>query len=626
MAEAAAGPTSCRRSSCPTLVQRVRRVLHAPVPRPRRCPTSCSRPAGSTARARCGSSGTSCCRSPGRRWRCSGMLTFMHGLERLLLAARRAHRSRTRPCRSPSSSLASGYIQRLRADPGRHAARHAAAPGRVRRSSAGRSSAASCRERSRDDPHPDRRVRPRRHRRRSCRDAEPSRPASSGARPPRPTRSRARSREDGRGAVDLGHLLPRRPGAVAGGDTGDVACDHYHRYARGRRADAPSWAWAPTGSRSSWPRVQPTAPGRSTRAGLDFYDRLVDELLDAGIDPWLTLYHWDLPQALEDAGGWPTGTPPTGSPSTPAVVARRAGRPGPDLDHAERAVVLGLPRLRLRRARARADRTAGAPSRAAHHLLLGHGLARRALRAARGRRPTLGITLNLDRGRPGDRRAGRRRRGAPRRRPAATGSSSTRCCAAPTRPTSSRTCAAVGATAADRRTATWSSSPRRSTCWASTTTGRQLRRADGRAATGADEHPVIRLRGRSAVPRPAAAGDRDGLADRARRAAPRCCVRLAADYPGVPLVDHRERRGLRRRRSPDGGVDDPDRRRLPATATCAAVHDAIGPGRRRARLLRLVAAGQLRVGLRLRQAVRDRPRRLRDPAAHPEGSAAGTAR
>ncbi|WP_229069786.1 GH1 family beta-glucosidase [Actinoplanes sp. DH11] len=88
------------------------------------------------------------------------------------------------------------------------------------------------------------------------------------------------------------------------GETGDVACDHYHRMpddvqlVKSLGVDAYRFS-------VSWPRVQPRGRGPANQAGLDFYDRLVDELLGAGIDPWLTLYHWDLPQELEDAGGWP---------------------------------------------------------------------------------------------------------------------------------------------------------------------------------------------------------------------------------------------------------------------------------------------------------------------------------
>lgn len=89
----------------------------------------------------------------------------------------------------------------------------------------------------------------------------------------------------------------------AGGDTGDRACDHYHRFREdvGLMADLGAGAYRFS---LAWPRLMPTGRGRANQAGLDFYNRLVDALLDAGIEPWACLYHWDLPQALEDKGGW----------------------------------------------------------------------------------------------------------------------------------------------------------------------------------------------------------------------------------------------------------------------------------------------------------------------------------
>lgn len=108
--------------------------------------------------------------------------------------------------------------------------------------------------------------------------------------------------EDGRGEC-IWTRFSHTPGKVRDGDTGDVACDHYHRYADdvalmqqlGLKAYRLS---------ISWPRVQPQGTGAVNEAGLVFYDRLVDSLLDANIRPFVTLYHWDLPQALQDKGGW----------------------------------------------------------------------------------------------------------------------------------------------------------------------------------------------------------------------------------------------------------------------------------------------------------------------------------
>src|SRR6187200_3798475 len=94
------------------------------------------------------------------------------------------------------------------------------------------------------------------------------------------------------------------PGKVRNGDTGAVACDFYHRY------DADVALMRELGIKGfrfsiAWPRIVPDGRGPVNAAGLDFYDRMVDELLENGIEPFVTLYHWDLPQALEDRGGWP---------------------------------------------------------------------------------------------------------------------------------------------------------------------------------------------------------------------------------------------------------------------------------------------------------------------------------
>ncbi len=109
--------------------------------------------------------------------------------------------------------------------------------------------------------------------------------------------------EDGKGP-SIWDTFCRSPWRVTGGDTGDVACDHYHRYGDdvclmkelGLRAYRFS---------VSWPRILPDGKGKVNHKGLDFYRRLVDALVEAGIKPFATLYHWDLPQALEEAGGWP---------------------------------------------------------------------------------------------------------------------------------------------------------------------------------------------------------------------------------------------------------------------------------------------------------------------------------
>ncbi|HEY2645250.1 MAG TPA: GH1 family beta-glucosidase [Galbitalea sp.] len=111
------------------------------------------------------------------------------------------------------------------------------------------------------------------------------------------------AQEDGRGP-SIWDTFSHTPGRVVNGDTGDVADDHYHRVAadldlmKSLGLEAYRFSIA-------WPRIQPTGSGKVNEKGLAFYSRLVDGLLDRGIRPIATLYHWDLPQALEDAGGWP---------------------------------------------------------------------------------------------------------------------------------------------------------------------------------------------------------------------------------------------------------------------------------------------------------------------------------
>jgi beta-glucosidase len=109
-------------------------------------------------------------------------------------------------------------------------------------------------------------------------------------------------REGGRG-VSIWDTFSHTPGKIANGDTGDVACDHYHRYpediALMRELGLGGYRFS-----IAWPRIFPTGSGRPNAEGLDFYRRLIDELHAAGIVPYVTLYHWDLPQALQDRGGW----------------------------------------------------------------------------------------------------------------------------------------------------------------------------------------------------------------------------------------------------------------------------------------------------------------------------------
>jgi beta-glucosidase len=184
--------------------------------------------------------------------------------------------------------------------------------------------------------------------------------------------------EGGRGP-SIWDTFARAPGSVVGGDTGDVACDHYHRF----RDDVKLMAdLGLTAYRFSiaWPRVQPTGSGPANQAGLDFYRNLVDELLAHGIEPWATLYHWDLPQPLEDAGGWPVRDTAARFAEYAAIVHDALG------DRVNRWITVNEPWCASFlgygsgvHAPGRRDRVSAV--RAAHHLLLGHGLAVTAMQA-----------------------------------------------------------------------------------------------------------------------------------------------------------------------------------------------------------------------------------------------------
>ncbi|MCC4248119.1 MULTISPECIES: GH1 family beta-glucosidase [Microbacterium] len=196
--------------------------------------------------------------------------------------------------------------------------------------------------------------------------------------------------EDGRTA-SIWDAFSRVPDAVINADNGDVACDHYHRYGGDvqlmKRLGLQTYRFS-----TSWSRVRPDG-GALNPKGVDFYKRLVDELLDAGILPWLTLYHWDLPQALQDGGGWAVR-------ETSDLFTEYAL----DMHDALGDRVNVWTTLNEPWCSSFLSYTAGAHAPghysqaegmlAAHHLLLGHGQTVRELRA-RDASLNLGLTLNL---------------------------------------------------------------------------------------------------------------------------------------------------------------------------------------------------------------------------------------
>jgi beta-glucosidase len=198
--------------------------------------------------------------------------------------------------------------------------------------------------------------------------------------------------EDGRGP-SIWDTFSHTPGRSHAGDTGDVAADHYHRCAEDVAIMA---ALALSAYRFSvaWPRIMPAGSGAVNQVGLDFYSRLVDDLLAAAIVPLVTLYHWDLPQALQDAGGWANRDTAERFAEYARVVGAALGDRVPTvttlnepwcsafLGHATGVHAPGI--------------TDGATAlAAAHHLNLAHGLGASALRSVLPPTGQVSLTLNL---------------------------------------------------------------------------------------------------------------------------------------------------------------------------------------------------------------------------------------
>jgi beta-glucosidase len=203
--------------------------------------------------------------------------------------------------------------------------------------------------------------------------------------------------EDGR-TPSIWDTFCRTPGKVRNGDSGDIAADHYHRM---REDVALMKQLGVTDYRFSiaWPRVQPTGRGPAVQKGLDFYRRLTDELLEAGIRPVATLYHWDLPQELEDAGGWPQRETARRFGDYAGIMADALGdrvATWTTLNEPWCAAFLGYGSG----VHAPGRTSASASLRAAHHFNLAHGLAAQVLHTALPSTSEISLTLNLHAVRP----------------------------------------------------------------------------------------------------------------------------------------------------------------------------------------------------------------------------------
>jgi beta-glucosidase len=197
---------------------------------------------------------------------------------------------------------------------------------------------------------------------------------------------------DGRGR-SIWDTFSHQPGRICDGTTGDVTCDHYHRSAEDVALLADLGV---TGYRFSiaWPRIVPTGRGAVNQAGLDFYARLVDALLAHGIAPLATLYHWDLPQPLQDAGGWPHRDTALRFADYAEVVGAALG------DRVPTFTTLNEPWCSAYLGHSAGVHAPGVTDNAAalaavHHLNLAHGLGTAALRAVLPATGRVSLTLNL---------------------------------------------------------------------------------------------------------------------------------------------------------------------------------------------------------------------------------------
>jgi len=198
--------------------------------------------------------------------------------------------------------------------------------------------------------------------------------------------------EDGKGE-SIWDRYSHTPGTIDDGSTGDIACDHYHRWQddialmAGLNLNAYRFSIA-------WSRVLPEGHGKLNTAGLDFYERLVEGLLAQGITPFVTLYHWDLPQALQDRGGWENRDTAYYFGDFAEAAAQRLG------DRVKHWITLNEPQVVVYEGHVNATKAPGKRDRSlivpvAHHLLLAHGIAVQVLRTETPPDSEIGITLNI---------------------------------------------------------------------------------------------------------------------------------------------------------------------------------------------------------------------------------------
>ncbi len=198
--------------------------------------------------------------------------------------------------------------------------------------------------------------------------------------------------EDGKGE-SIWDRFSHTPGKIKNGDTGDIACDHYHRWPEDIQLMKYLGLQAYRFS-ISWPRILPAGQGQVNQSGIDFYSRLVDDLLEAGIVPFVTLYHWDLPQKLQDEGGWAVRSTAYAFAEYVALFTHHLGdRVKHWITHNEPAVTAFIGHLSGEHAPGLQNMTTAL--KVSHHLLLSHGWSVPLIRQ-NSPDAEVGITLNIN--------------------------------------------------------------------------------------------------------------------------------------------------------------------------------------------------------------------------------------